>query len=67
MQIEIPIKRLPSCLDGFKIGLLSDVHGGVLIGKTGISKHVAAMNKESPSVSGSTICRNSFCCSLDMY
>jgi predicted MPP superfamily phosphohydrolase len=47
MRLEIPIKRLPPCLDGFKIGLLSDVHGGVLIGKTGISKHVAAMNKES--------------------
>jgi predicted MPP superfamily phosphohydrolase len=46
MKLEVSIKRLPACLDGFKIGLLSDVHAGVLIGKDEINRHVSEMNKE---------------------
>ena len=47
IKVEVYLKKLPSCLDGFKIGLLSDMHAGVLIGKNEIAQHVAMMNEEN--------------------
>eukprot|EP00944_MAST-04C_sp_MAST-4C-sp1_P013439 g13439.t1 len=49
-KLEVPIKRLPACLDGFKLGLFSDLHAGVLIGKDEIERHVLEMNKESVDI-----------------
>ena len=46
VHIEVYITKLPQCLDGFTLGLLSDVHAGPLIGASEIARHVKALNRE---------------------
>ena len=32
VNIEIPLARLPACLDGYKLAFLADLHAGALVG-----------------------------------
>lgn len=41
---------LPECLDGYRIGMLSDVHAGPMIGLRGVRKHVEALNEGKPDL-----------------
>ena len=50
VRVDVFLKELPPCLDGFKVGVFSDVHAGPLIGKTEIARQVELMNKESPDI-----------------
>jgi len=50
LNVEVLVEDLPECLDGYKIGMLSDVHAGPVIGKAGIKKHVEALNVDEPDL-----------------
>jgi predicted MPP superfamily phosphohydrolase len=43
-SLALPISSLPSCLDGFTIAMVSDVHVGPMVGKTEASRLVAQVN-----------------------
>ena len=32
-SIEIPMRNLPACLDGYRVGMISDVHAGPMVGR----------------------------------
>jgi len=50
VHVDIFLERLPPCLDGYKIGLLSDIHAGPLIGATAIQRQSELFMKESPDI-----------------
>src|SRR5439155_634295 len=49
-RVEIPLKRLPKKLDGFKIIHLSDTHNGPLTGLEHIKRAVRIANRLRPDV-----------------
>lgn len=50
MYVDVHLENLPPCLDGYKIGMLSDVHSGPVIGISGVRKHVLALNADEPDL-----------------
>lgn len=32
IELDIPLARLPACMDGYKIAFLADVHAGAMVG-----------------------------------
>ena len=50
VRVDVYLKQLPPCLDGFKVAVFSDLHAGPLIGKKEIARQVDLMNEESPDI-----------------
>lgn len=50
VTMEIPLARLPKCLDGFKAFLVTDVHVGSLVKRDFIEGVVAEINKQKPDI-----------------
>ena len=46
--VEIPVDKLPSSMDGFRIVLVSDVHLGATVGKSKLARIVDMVNKLEP-------------------
>jgi predicted MPP superfamily phosphohydrolase len=38
VAVEVPLERLPACLDGYRVGMISDVHGGPLAGRAEVAR-----------------------------
>ena len=50
VRVDVYLKQLPPCLDGFKVAVFSDLHAGPLIGKKEIARQVGLMNEELPDI-----------------
>lgn len=48
--IEVPLARLPQCLDKLKVFLITDVHTGPAVGKSFVEETVKVANSLSPDV-----------------
>ena len=44
VHVTFPMAGLPQCLSGYKVAMLSDVHGGPLVGLTGVAQYVEQLN-----------------------
>ncbi|CAM9422637.1 unnamed protein product, partial [Laminaria digitata] len=42
--IEVPMANLPTCLDGYSLAMISDIHAGPTVGRAEIARHVDAIN-----------------------
>lgn len=49
-RVEVPLKKLPKALDGFRIVQLSDLHVGPAIGRKLIEQVVARVNQLAPDL-----------------
>jgi predicted MPP superfamily phosphohydrolase len=49
-RVEVPIKKLPKALDGFRIAQLTDMHVGPTIGRDFVERVVAMVNDLSPDL-----------------
>ena len=50
VKLSIPLRQLPSCADGFKIALLTDIHAGSLVGDNDIRNIVSLVKRWRPDV-----------------
>ena len=50
LHVEVYLEKLPECLDGYRIGMLSDVHAGPMIGIAGVREHIEALNADAPDL-----------------
>lgn len=44
VHVTIPMPGLPQCLSGYRVAMLSDVHGGPVVGLTDVGKYVDQLN-----------------------
>jgi predicted MPP superfamily phosphohydrolase len=44
VRVTIPMPGLPQCLSGYQVAMLSDVHGGPLVGLSDVGMYVAQLN-----------------------
>jgi hypothetical protein len=44
VTLTLPMAGLPACLSGYTVAMLSDVHGGPVVGRTDVAKYVAQLN-----------------------
>lgn len=44
VRVTVPMAGLPQCLSGYKLAMLSDVHGGPLVGLTDVGQFVDQLN-----------------------
>ena len=44
INVEIPLARLPECLDGYKIALVADLHAGAMVGAKHTQVRVTGQN-----------------------
>eukprot|EP00904_Undaria_pinnatifida_P002839 jgi/Undpi1/12556/HiC_scaffold_6.g02225.m1 len=42
--VEVPLTNLPTCLDGYSLAMISDIHAGPTVGRPEMSRHVEAIN-----------------------
>lgn len=42
--VEVPLPNLPVCLDGYSLGMISDIHAGPTVGRAEIARHAEKMN-----------------------
>ena len=50
VTVEVPLARLPRCLDGVKVFLIADTHAGPLISQSAISDMVELVNAQQPPI-----------------
>ena len=50
VRVEVPLLRLPACMDGLTIGLVADVHVGVCAGTADVAAIVAQLNDADPDI-----------------
>ena len=46
INLELPLPKLPLCLDGYKIVMASDAHAGALVGKSDLEPLVSLLNQQ---------------------
>jgi len=49
-RVDVEMRNLPDCLDGFTIGVLADLHAGPTVGRNEMKRHVSNMNALQPDV-----------------
>ena len=54
VEVQVPLARLPQCMDGLRIFLLSDTHAGPLVSKSNIERIVTLVNSLDPPIDIST-------------
>lgn len=54
VEVEVPLARLPRCMDGLRAFHLTDTHAGPLVSKSNIERIVALVNSLDPPVDIST-------------
>lgn len=50
VEVDVPLARLPRCLDGLRVFLLSDTHAGPLVSKSNIDRIVTLINSMEPPI-----------------
>lgn len=50
VQKQLRLSRLPACLDGLTMGLLSDIHSGPYMSKEEIDEYVKVLNSLQPDI-----------------
>jgi predicted MPP superfamily phosphohydrolase len=48
VRVTLPMAGLPPCLSGYRVAMLSDVHGGPVVGLTDVGEYVDALNALKP-------------------
>ena len=48
--VEVPLLRLPACMDGLTIGVVADLHVGVCAGTRDVERFVEQMNDADPDI-----------------
>ncbi|CAM9658090.1 unnamed protein product [Ascophyllum nodosum] len=43
-RVEVPLANLPTCLDGYSLAMISDIHAGPTVGRDEIVRHADAIN-----------------------
>jgi predicted MPP superfamily phosphohydrolase len=44
VKLTLPMAGLPACLSGYTVAMLSDVHGGPVVGRTDVASYVTQLN-----------------------
>ena len=44
VKVTLPMAGLPACLSGYTVAMLSDVHGGPIVGATDVANYVTQLN-----------------------
>ncbi len=55
VEVQVPLARLPQCMDGLRLFLLSDTHAGPLVSKSHVERIVTLVNSLDPPIDIGTL------------